>query len=228
MRDKEVVRVVSMALWCCCVGNGCLSRLPPYVNATNSPGIVGDSIQAIVPGYRFTCPGTVIGWGGCFSPTESSDRYYMVYQVWRERGPGCYHLVAPSSAPPLIENLLTPEDGCHVSSLSPDDYISVEEGDIVGFYSDYLIVIPALGLILNFNVLSAGLQMLTGGEYDDVEVYYTNMSVGGGIGDSYAAGASADECREADPQHSGEALVRRVTGAPIITVLFGKPTIVDL
>ena len=198
-------------------GSGCVSGLPAYHSYTTSQ-ITGDQVQAIVPSYRFSCPGIVTGWGGCFSPADSDDRYYVLYQVWREVSPGCYQQVGPSSSSePQKTNLLRLEGGCNRTVLPVEDQVAVEEGDVVGFYVDYWRAVTRFTL---FNVnQTGGFQVVS--ERTDVEFYYHSASVGG-LRSTYALGTSSTHlCFATLTEFSWSRLHLTSTGAPVITVMFG-------
>ena len=187
-------------------------RLPPYGNITSVPGIPGDKIQAIVPEYRFNCSGTVTGWGGCFAPATSIDYYFISYQVWREIAPGCYHLIGPTSP-----HTLQPDNGCGITTLSADEYITVQEGDVLGFHSDHVTSITEL-VLFNFDFKEAGFQMATGEDYP-MKVFYRQMLLEETSITSYVA-VDVGECMAVSSNSS--VLQLNVTGAPIISVMFGK------
>ena len=201
-------------------GRGCVKGLPTF-QSYSTDQIAGDQLQAIVPSYRFACPGKITGWGGCFSPSDSNDRYHMVYQVWRERVPGCYQLVGPTSLPPEPHNsnLLILQGGCNRTALSVEDQIQVERGDVVGFYVDYWISLPRSSLS-NPNNHVAGVQVVSG--RTDVEFFYNRGSTRS-LNSGYAVGSTSPlKCYTALPEFSDWfSLDQRSTGAPVITVAFG-------
>ena len=102
-----------------------------------------DRFQAIVPAYTFQCSGRVTEWGACVQPGGiSSLQYYIQFQVWRPSGSGCYSLVGFNR--PVGNN---GEDGflnpgnplrrCVELSVTEDQQIEVQSGDVVGYYVDY-------------------------------------------------------------------------------------------
>ena len=187
--------------------------LPPYQSNITHHQIAGDQVQAIIPGYRFTCPGRITGWGGCFSPADPDDRYHVVYQVWREAAPGCYHLVGPAPpSQPYSSDLLRLEDGCNTTTLPAWNQLQVEEGDVVGFYLDYWKTFTQFALV-NINFREAGLQVVS--ERSDVEVFFTRGFTDD-LSSSYSLGSSLEEVCD-----GGSSLQLTATGAPVITVMFG-------
>ena len=196
-----------------------MSGLPAYQSYTTSQ-TTGDQVQAIVPSYRFSCPGRVTGWGGCFSPAAPDDRYHVVYQVWREISPGCYKQVGrSSSSEPQKINLLRLEGGCNKTVLPVEEQLAVEEGDVVGLYVDYWRAVTKFTLF-NVNHQAAGFQVVS--ERTDVEFYYQNTSVGG-LRSTYGLGTSSTHfCFATLPEFSEFQLHLTSTGAPVITVMFGR------
>ena len=194
---------------------GCLTSALQYQNYEDAgSGTLGNRIQALVPGYQFTCPGTVTGWGGCFYPARPVlDRYHVIYQIWRETWPGCYHLVGSTSTATTITDsthLLILEDGCNTTILTPEKYISVQQGDVVGFFIDYWY---SLGSQTS-NSDSAGFQLLTAEEHT---LFYAQMSPDAtSIGDT--VGTVAGGCMDVLPDAE---LLGSIAGDPMITAIFG-------
>ena len=104
-----------------------------------------DRFQAIVPAYTFQCSGRV---RACVLPGgSSSERYYIQFQVWRPSGPsGCYSLVGfnrPVGSDGGDGVLSPPGDNsdplhrCVVLSVTEDQQIEVQSGDVVGYYVDH-------------------------------------------------------------------------------------------
>ena len=105
-----------------------------------------DRFQAIVPAYTFQCSGRVTEWRACVQPGGmSNDQYYIQFQVWRPSGSGCYSLVGfnrPVDSNEGDEFLSPPGDSndplhrCVVLSVTEEDQIQVQSGDVVGYYVD--------------------------------------------------------------------------------------------
>ena len=105
-----------------------------------------DRFQAIVPAYTFQCSGRVTEWRACVRPGGGDERYYIQFQVWRPTGPsGCYSLVGFNRpvgsdggdgflSPPGDNS--DPLDHCVVLSVTEDQQIEVQSGDVVGYYVD--------------------------------------------------------------------------------------------
>ena len=204
------------------IGRGCLPGLPTF-QSYETFSLPGDQLQVIVPSYRFSCSGRVTGWQGCFFPSGSSDRYHVVYQVWREVVPGCYRLVGPGSPlqPPSSDILLQLEGGCNTTVLPAGQQLVVQEGDIVGFYVDYWTMFTAF-VLANVNFRQAGIQLLTSEPFGAVEMLYASVAPDE-LSASYAAGSTAEDvCDEALEEFSGSRLGLTAHGAPVISVLFGE------
>lgn len=201
------------------VGDGCLSGLPPFINYRGS-GLLGrppDGLQAIIPAYRFTCSGRVIQWGACFRPGANFDRYYVSYQVWRERSPGCFYLVGSNSPQGTGNNdLLTLEERCNVTSIPPGEQIRVQDGDVVGFYSDHWEEL--LNGRLSNTQYKSGLQILAG---YNTTMYLNRLSSLQDMRESYAVGTGPGSCA-ALPGFSGQEVDETFMGTPVITAMIGK------
>lgn len=92
--------------------------------------------QAIVTSYQFQCCGNITAWqtyvltknvcGGCI--------VIVHFQVWRPSvsvlADGCYSLVGE-----VIYRNITSRDGLVNRTLQPDNFLTVEPGDVVGFYT---------------------------------------------------------------------------------------------
>ena len=126
-----------------------------------------DRFQAIVPAYTFRCSGRVTEWGACVQPGgKSSEEYYIQFQVWRPTGPsGCYNLVGfnrPVGSEGEDGVLNPPGDSsdplhrCVVLSVTEDQQIEVQSGDVVGYYVDH-----------DNGNQNAGIQWIVGGSDSD-------------------------------------------------------------
>ena len=84
----------------------------------------------IIPDYTFSCCGRVTQWGAC---VEDGGTYEIVFSVYRPSDDptlsDCYSLVGMN----VILNG-TATDGCITLNVSVSDQISVEPGDVVGFF----------------------------------------------------------------------------------------------
>lgn len=201
------------------VGDGCPSGLPPFTNYRGSSllGLPPDGLQAIIPAYRFACSGRVIQWGACFRPGAYFDRYYVSYQVWRERSPGCFYLVGSNSPQGTGNNdLLTLEERCNVTSIPSEEQIRVQDGDVVGFYSDHWEEL--LNGRLSNTQYRSGLQILAG---YNTTMYLNRLSSLQDMKASYAVGTGPGSCA-ALPDFSGQEVDETFMGTPVITATIGE------
>lgn len=209
----QILYNIILCLWANTVGNGCLSSLPPYRDYVGSDlqvHVLRGSIQAIIPTYRFTCSGRITQWGGCFLPEADFEQYYVRYQVWRESLPGCFHLVG-SNSPQSSGDPLRLNGRCNLTSVPYDEQITVQAGDVVGFFSNYW---EGLHVTLDSN---SGLQVIS------VE-RFTFIFVSRGLNltnERATTGTSAVACGTLSV-FSGPALNQTLIGAPVITAIVGQ------
>ena len=183
-----------------------------------------DRFQAIVPAYTFQCSGRVTEWRACVQPGGGGERYYIQFQVWRPTGPsGCYSLVGFNR--PVgsdgEDGVLRPMDGaldrCVVLSLTEDQQIEVQSGDVVGYYVDHF--------RLNDGELEdrddGGIQWIEGGS--DVVVYYRDDLPRENIRSHYALGGlNPTECGFPISGNSASYYLDTSTSAaPIISLSIG-------
>ena len=213
-----------MNIFCCLfLGFGYLPSQPPYQNyvGTGTLTLLPDRIQAIVPAYRFTSAGRITQWGACFRRGASFHRYYVSYQVWREASPGCFYLVGSNSPQRVhVADLLRPEGNCNLTSVSSEDQVAVQAGDVVGFYSDHFEAVQ--GGLSDYDYDSGIQTLFTGGYITDI--YYDRGLSRSGLSTSYAAGTSAALCSGAllAAGFDGSQLSRTLRGAPVITAVIGQ------
>ena len=184
-----------------------------------------DRFQAIVPAYEFQCSGRVTEWGACVERSSSRERYYIQFQVWRPTGPsGCYSLVGFNR--PVgsdgEDGVLSPMDGaldnCVVLSLTEEEQIEVQSGDVVGYYVDHF--------RLNNGELedrdeNDGIQWIEGG--NDVVVYYKDDLPRENIRSHYAVGGlNPTECGFPISGNSASySLSSYIFATPIISLSIG-------
>ena len=170
-----------------------VDNLPPFGDTSprNRPG--RDRFQTIVPAYEFQCSGRVTEWGACVRPGgQMREQFYIQFQVWRPSGPsGCYRLVGfnrPVGSQGEDGFLSPPGDNsdqlhrCVVLSVTEDEQIEVQSGDVVGYYVDRF--------RLNNGELEdrddGGIQWIESGS--DVVVYYRDDLPREDIKSHYAVG----------------------------------------
>ena len=168
-----------------------VDKLPQLGDAPNRPRPGRDRFQAIVPAYEFQCSGRVTEWRACVQPGGGGERYYIQFQVWRPSGPSeCYSLVGFNRSVGS-DGVLRPlgVDGdplrrCVVLSVTEDQQIEVQSGDVVGYYVDHG----------NDNQNDkAGIQWIEGGS--DVVVHYRDGLPREDIRSHYALGGrNPTEC----------------------------------
>ena len=108
----------------------CLQNTPVYGNKGGGgvPRLENDNLY-LIPAYTFSCHGNVTQWKACVERGGESERYTIVFTVYRPSGPAlpnCYDLVG--------SNILAdaaPTDSC-VTLDVPVDQVSVQPGDVVG------------------------------------------------------------------------------------------------
>ncbi len=98
-------------------------------------------VQALVLDYTFSCYGNVTMWGACVQSggNVNNDRYDIWFEVYRptpQGAEGCYDFVGENYLENGIPGLTL--DHCVVlEDIPPEEQISVEPGDVVGFYSEH-------------------------------------------------------------------------------------------
>ena len=181
-----------------------------------------DRFQAIVPAYTFQCSGRVTEWMACVQPGGSSnDQYYIQFQVWRPSGSaGCYSRVGPVNSDG-DSGFLSPQGGgsvnplrrCVVLSVTEDQQIQVQSGDVVGYYVDRD----------NDDQTdnNAGIQWIEGG--NNVVVYYKDDFPRGDIKPHYALGGpNPTECGfPVSGDSNSYSLSESYSAAPIISLSVG-------
>ena len=181
-----------------------------------------DRFQAIVPAYTFQCSGRVTEWRACVQPGGHMEDYYIQFQVWRPNGSGCYSLVRFNR--PVGNNggdgFLSPPEGnsdplrrCVELSVTEDQQIQVQSGDVVGYYVDRD----------NDNERdnSAGIQWLE--NHNNVVVHYKDDLPRGDVKSHYALGGpNPTECGFPSDDSNSYSLSSSTSAAPIISLSFGR------
>ena len=100
-----------------------------------------------MPAYTFQCSGRVTEWRACVQPGGmNNDQYYIQFQVWRPSGSECYSLVGFNRPVGSDggDGVLSPPGNnnnqlhrCVVLSVTEDQQIEVQSGDVVGYYVDF-------------------------------------------------------------------------------------------
>ena len=136
---------------------------PPFTDDNSNNVIRSGSIgtQAIVPTYAFNCCANITRWQTYVQPGGGGHRngvYSIYFQVWRPSASvnGCVIKVEENH----FNNVVLDGDGQINEEVSPINYISVQPGDIVGFY------------IISANGRDDGVQLDESPEYSDNQVWY--------------------------------------------------------
>ena len=206
-----------------------VDNLPSPFGDTTGNRPDNDRFQAIVPAYEFQCSGRVTEWRACVVPGGmSSEQYYIQFQVWRPTGPsGCYSLVGfnrpvGSEGEDGVLNPLgvngDPLRRCVVLSVTEDQQIEVQSGDVVGYYVDHDND--------NQNDENAGIQWIEGdsdsdsdGESgNDVVVHYRDGLPREDIRSHYALGGL-------NPTECGFPISGNSASYSLITSMFATPII---
>ena len=110
-------------------------------------GDLGDSsmrfpnlTQAIVTSYQFQCCGDITAWQTCVEPSGRNHRdgvYSIIFQVWRPSPSvdidGCYAIVGEDRYEDI--QLIESEGGLVNRILNPSSFISVQPGDVLGYFT---------------------------------------------------------------------------------------------
>ena len=98
----------------------------------------------VVTSHEFQCCGNITGWQTYVSPAGSLERvnrvYSILFQVWRSvsggvAGDGCYTVTGDDRYDDIE---LSPETGGLVNrTLEPADYLTVQPGDVVGYFMSH-------------------------------------------------------------------------------------------
>ena len=118
----------------------CTPDFPDQSSVTSAQAAGATGIQVVVPSYNFTCDGVITSVDFRVSSDSGNDSF--VFQVWRLRRDGLYHLmysVDTSGATQRDGNVLT------YSGAS----IPVQEGDTIGYRLEPVTESPQLQLILD-------------------------------------------------------------------------------
>ena len=96
--------------------------------------------QAIVTSYEFQCCGDITAWQTYVEPSGGNHRdgeYSIIFQVWRPSPSvdidGCYDIVGDDRYTDI--QLIQGEDGLVNRTLDPSSFISVQPGDVLGYYT---------------------------------------------------------------------------------------------
>ena len=95
---------------------------------------------AIVTSYKFQCCGNITAWQTYVEPAGNNhrDRVYTInFQVWRPSptvdSDGCYGIVEEDIYANI--KLIEGENGLVNRTLAPSSFISVQPGDVVGYFT---------------------------------------------------------------------------------------------
>ena len=163
---------------------------------------------AIIPSYRFTCCGNIIGWGVDVHPggANNDGLYILNLQVWRPsptvETTGCYSLVGQNQ----FTSVSLTNQVAVVTPL-PQAQIEFQPGDVLGFSLE------------NTNGNDGGVVLLMDysdrddNGYETEEVWYADFS-SPVVGDG--------ECQVAVGSQPGRALNTYTNAAPIISISYSK------
>ena len=109
----------------------------PFRDDNGSPRLPSGS-QAIITSYEFGCCGDITAWKTYVQPGGGMHRngaYDIFFQVWRPsptvQNNGCYSLVGENR----FSSILLGDDGLVSETPEPSNIISVQPGDVVGYYT---------------------------------------------------------------------------------------------
>ena len=90
--------------------------------------------QAIITSYKFECCGNITQWLSVLEPENRKDKYIVKFQVWRPsptvEESGCYSMVGENS----FRNVVLMDHYRLRERPEPSDIITVQPGDVVGYY----------------------------------------------------------------------------------------------
>jgi hypothetical protein len=92
--------------------------------------------QVIITSYQFRCCGNITRWQTYVEPGEDTEdgMYNITFQVWRPSSGvednGCYYLTGED----LYTNIDLGDGGLVNRTLEPANYLTVQPGDVVGYY----------------------------------------------------------------------------------------------
>ena len=112
-------------------------QLLPFRDGNRSPRLPSGS-QAIITTYQFGCCGDITAWQTYVQPGGGKHRdgvYDIFFQVWRPsptvQDNGCYSLVGENR----FTSIHLGDDGLVSKTPKPSNIISVQPGDVVGYYT---------------------------------------------------------------------------------------------
>lgn len=164
-----------------------------HLSGSNASKLRGE-VQALIPAYTFSCYGNVTEWRAHVRPGGGLHRYHIEFQVWRPSTiNGCYALVGVNSdlqAKPAQRQVRL--------IVAENQQIKVQPGDVVGFYSNHLLVNGSGSIQLDKSVST-------------VSVWYRNGDL---------TFTNTEDCRLS----SGEDhfIDRSTAAAPVITATVGE------
>ena len=197
----------------CCQSNTaqqCFQPALPFVDLQrnrNDPGILPNGRQAIVTSnrYQFQCCGDITAWQAYMQPGgggHENGAYTIHFQVWRPSptvdsdGGGCYSLVGENrfTSITLISRAVS-------ETPDPTNIISVQPGDVVGYY-----------VLSSRNNDDQGVQMDSGD--DSINIYYNKDNGGNPI----SLGPNSCQVRAGD----GGLLTESTSAAPQLSIDISK------
>ena len=108
----------------------------PFRDENSSPRLPSGS-QAIITTYQFGCCGNIAAWQTYVQPggRGHNGEYDIFFQVWRPsptvQDNGCYSLVGENR----FTSIFLGDDGLVSETPEPSNIISVQPGDVVGYYT---------------------------------------------------------------------------------------------
>ena len=119
---------------------GCLREDIPFGDLGGSSVHFPSNTQAIVTSYQFQCCGDITAWQTYVEPSGSMHQngaYSITIQMWRPLlsvdSDGCYSLVGDDRYADI--QLIEGEGGLVNRSLDPSSFISVQPGDVLGYFT---------------------------------------------------------------------------------------------
>ena len=185
-------------------------RTPPFRD-DNSSGRLPSGSQAIISSYKFGCCGNITAWQTYVQPGGSKHQraYDITFQVWRPsptvQDNGCYSLVGENRFTSIFLGI----GGLVSETPEPSNIISVQPGDVVGYYTfsrkDY------------YNFGMEGIQLDSSYNIDSVW-YFTDDNDGGLI-------LRPSNCPFPIGTQSDRILTYSTNAAPVLAVYLCKLTV---
>ena len=176
-------------------------KVPPFEEIDDSPRLPNRS-QAIITSYMFRCCGNIIAWQTYVGPGSGilQGVYDITFQVWRPsptvQGNDCYSLVGENRFNTTIYY------GRVNETPQPSNILTVQPGDVVGYYT-----------LIKRNSSKEGIQLNTTEQRDSVW-YHTYESEPLFLGGLY--------CQFPVGSETSRSLMSSTNAAPVLSVSLCK------